>query len=46
MISLQQAPDGTAILTVLEPQYEPESANIRFYGEKWIRSATAARTPR
>jgi hypothetical protein len=38
VISLQQKLDGTAVLTVIERQYAPESANIRFYGEKWFRS--------
>jgi len=42
VISLQLSPSGTTVLTVLEPQYDPISANIRAYGEKWFRSAAPA----
>ena len=37
IISLQEAPNGVGVLTLLEAQYQVFAANIRMYAEKWYR---------
>jgi len=38
IISLQEAPNGVGVLTLLEAQYQVYAANIRMYAEKWYRA--------
>jgi hypothetical protein len=36
-VSYQTALNGATVLTLLGDQYEANSANVSFYGEKWVR---------
>jgi hypothetical protein len=36
-VSYQTALNGATVLTLLGDQYEAKSANVSFYGEKWVR---------